>query len=389
MLPTALCIFRYADIEKCFDRIDHIALLDKFNTFPTMRRAIRAWLKAGVVEDEELFATTQGTPQGGVASPLLANIALHGLETTIVSCHKGAKIVRYADDLVVMHPDLDTIKQIKHTVSNWLVSIGLKLKESKTTITHTLKEYEGNVGFDFLGFNVRQYRVGKTHSSKSTGRNPKLLGYKTLIKPSKEAVKRHLRHIKAVINNHRSISQARLIGILNPMIIGWAAYYASVVSKDTFDKAAHLTFVKLRNWARQRHNNTPWKWISRKYWRLEKGTWDFAPPQGIGLYRHSQTPIKRHTKVRANNSPYDGDWLYWAKRTGCQPDLPKRVATLLKWQLGKCGLCGLYFGPEQRLEVDHVIPLSMGGKDSYNNWQLLHAHCHHQKSADENRQRCS
>jgi len=157
-----------ADIAKCFDRIEHKALLDKLQTFPMMRRAIRAWLKAGVVDGEELFPTNEGTPQGGVASPLLANIALHGLETAIVKAHPKAKIVRYADDLVVLHENLQTIEDAKQTVSNWLAGIGLELKPSKTRITHSLNEHEGKVGFEFLGFHIRQYRVGKTHKEAMT-----------------------------------------------------------------------------------------------------------------------------------------------------------------------------------------------------------------------------
>lgn len=376
-----------ADIEKCFDKINHQALLDKLSTFPTMRRAIRAWLSAGVLEDEKLFPTTSGSPQGGVASPLLANIALHGLETAVVSSYPKAKVVRYADDLVVLHEHRPTVEDVKQTVSDWLVNMGLNLKPSKTRIAHTLNKHQGTVGFDFLGFNIRQHRVGKTHSGKTPGRKPQLLGHKTLIKPSKAATRRHLLKIKTVIRTHIATPQARLIGILTPIIIGWTAYYATVASSDIFSKMAHLTFVNLRNWANRRHSKKSWKWISRKYWRLEKGTWAFAPPDGIALRRHFDTPIKRHVKVRSNKSPYDGDFLYWAVRTGRQPGLPKQVATLLKRQTGKCGSCGLYFLPEDKLEVDHIVPLSFGGKDTTYNRQLLHPHCHHKKSAIENRQR--
>ena len=180
--------------------------------------------------------------------------------------------------------------------------------------------------------------------------------------------------------------QARIIGQLNPIIKGWTAYYATVVSSDVFSKMAHLTYVNLRNWARRRHKNKPWKWIAHKYWRLERGKWEFAPKDGVHLHRHFETPIKRHIKVRGNKSPYDGDWVYWAKRTGRQPGLPKRIATLIKRQNGKCAFCGLYLKPEDKLEVDHLIPQSKGGKDGYNNLQLLHAHCHHKKSATENKQ---
>jgi RNA-directed DNA polymerase len=225
--------------------------------------------------------------------------------------------------------------------------------------------------------------VGKTHSGKTSGRYPKLLGYKTLIKPSEKAVQRHYQAICAVIDANQATPQARLIGQLNPIIRGRTNYYATVVSKDVFEKLAHLTFVKLLRWATRRHSTKSRKWIVRKYWRLERGSWDFAPKDDVSLRRHYETPIQRHIKVRGNKSPYDGDWVYWATRRGKEPGLPKRVATLLKRQTGKCAYCGLYFGMEDKLEVDHILPKIRGGKDGYNNWQLLHAHCHHQKTVKD------
>ena len=370
-----------ADIAACFDKISHSAVLAKMRTYPTMRRAIHAWLEAGVIDGTKLFPTIEGSPQGGVISPLIANIALHGLETAVAEAHPKAKVIRYADDLVVIHPELEVIEAAKQTITYWLDSMGLELKPSKTQITHTLNHHEGNVGFNFLGFHIRQHPVGKTHSGKTNGRRPKLLGYKTLIKPSKNAVQRHYQTICAVIDANLATPQARLIGQLNPIIRGWTNYYATVVSKDIFDKLSHLTFVKLLRWAKRRHSTKSRKWIVRKYWRLETGHWNFAPKDDTPLIRHGKTAIQRHIKVRGNKSPYDGDWVYWATRRGRQPDLPNQVATLLKRQQGKCAQCGLYFGMEDKLEVDHIYPKIRGGKDGYNNWQLLHAHCHHQKTA--------
>lgn len=371
------------DIAKCFDKIDHTALLAKLQTFPRMRRAVRAWLKAGAMDGGVLFPTTEGSPQGGVASPLLMNIALHGLETTVTDAFPKAKVIRYADDLVALHPNLDGIEAIRRTIEQWLAKMGLELKPSKTRITHTLNPHKGNVGFDFLGFHIRQYHVGKTHSGKTGGHTPKLLGFKALIKPSKEAQRRHQQAIKEVIRNHSTTPQARLIGQLNPIIKGWTNYYATVCSSAIFSKMAHLTYLKLRRWTRRRHPNKSRHWVNRKYWRLEKGSWGFAPKNGISLYRHYETPIKRHIKVRGTKSPYDGDWTYWARRRTRQPGLAKRKAKLLRQQAGKCAKCGLYFGAEDKPEVDHIIPKAKGGKDRYDNWQLLHAHCHHRKSAKE------
>lgn len=136
------------DIAKCFDKIDHSALRAKLQTFPSMRRAVRAWLKAGVMDDGELFPTLEGSPQGGVISPLLANTVLHGLETAVAEAHPNASVIRYADDLVVLHADLEAVEAAQHTVSEWLATMGLELKPSKTRITHTLNPHNGNVGFD-------------------------------------------------------------------------------------------------------------------------------------------------------------------------------------------------------------------------------------------------
>ncbi len=149
-----------ADIEKCFDRINHTALLAKLQTFPLLRRVIKAWLKAGVIENGAWFPTEEGTPQGGVCSPLLANIALHGLEQEITSAFPALvqkerwkpTVVRYADDLVVLHADKAVIEQVQQLVSVWLAGMGLALKPSKTCITHTLTPCEDHLGFDFLGY---------------------------------------------------------------------------------------------------------------------------------------------------------------------------------------------------------------------------------------------
>jgi RNA-directed DNA polymerase len=144
-----------------------------------------------------------------------------------------------------------------------------------------------------------------------------------------------------------------------------------------------LIYQKLRRWAKRRHPRKTWKWVSSKYWRLETGKWDFATKDGVRLYRHSRTPIVRHIKVKGSKSPYDGDWGYWASRLGRHPELPKRVAVLLKWQKGRCAHCGLYFRYDDQPEVDHIVPRVLGGKDGYINWQLVHRHCHDQKTAGD------
>lgn len=386
-----------ADIAKCFDRICHSALLDKLHTSPTFRRAVRAWLKAGVLEGPTLFLTGSGTPQGGVASPLLANIALHGLEAAVKAAfpqqlRRDGKIlpgkpqvVRYADDFVILHHDLGILEQAQAIASEWLMGIGLELKPSKTRIVHTLHEHAGQPpGFDFLGFRVRQFPAGKTHSTKVNGRakTTQLRGFKAIITPSTTAVKRHEQHLKQLLRRNSATTQEALIANLNPVVVGWSNYYRTVSAKRTYTKLDHHLFLKLRHWAAKRHRKQSRRWVITRYWHPERGQWCFATPDGKRqLKKHVHTRIQRHILVKGDRSPYDGDWSYWATRLGRHPQLSPRVAALLKRQQGRCQECGLRFMLEDRWELDHRVPLAQGGPTRYDNLQLLHQHCHDQKTA--------
>ncbi|MEH1815278.1 MAG: group II intron reverse transcriptase/maturase [Nostoc sp.] len=395
-----------ADIAKCFDRINQEALLIKLNTFPTIRRQVRAWLKAGVMEGKQMFSTSEGTPQGGVISPLLANIALHGMEERIKQFaetldkkylngkkqpkrdkRNSLSLIRYADDFVILHEELTVVQRCQEIISEWLKGMGLELKSSKTKLIHTLNTYgTEHPGFDFLGFNVRQYPVGKYTSGKNT--HGILLGFTTIITPSPKKQKEHYDQIASIIDAHKSAPQKALIAKLNPIIKGWANYYATVVSKEAYSEIDNLTFLKLRVWAKRRHHKKPPKWIAKKYWHKIGGrSWVFATKQEVNnpmrLLRHDETHIERHVKVKGESSPYDGNLAYWSTRMGNHPEMPKRVATLLKKQKGKCTHCGLFFRENDVMEVDHKIPKSQGGKDSYDNWQLLHRHCHDTKTAND------
>jgi RNA-directed DNA polymerase len=375
-----------ADIAKCFDRINHKALLDKINTYPGLRRQIKSWLKSGVLDQGEIFPTTVGTPQGGVISPLLANIALHGMEERVKQFagnnrnqRREISLIRYADDFVIIHKDIEVILACQNIIAEWLSDIGLELKPSKTKLTHTLNEYNGNVGFEFLGFHVQQHKVGNYRSAINPHGIP--LGFKTLITPSKPKVKAHLVKIEKVIDTHNTAPQAALISRLNPIIRGWSNYYSTVVSKETFSRIDDLTYDKIRAWARRRGKGS----INKgKYWRtVGDRNWCFSTEEGLELTQHSATPIIRHAKVKGNSTPYDGDWIYWSSRRGEYPETPRRVATLLKTQKGKCTHCGLYFTPTDTVEVDHIQPRALGGKDEYKNLQLLHKHCHDTKTESD------
>jgi RNA-directed DNA polymerase len=389
-----------ADIAKCFDKIDHEALLRKLNTSPTIRRQVRAWLKAGVMDGKQLFPTSEGTPQGGVISPLLANIALHGMEERIKKefpkrdtsikgkriTYNAAQLIRYADDFVILHEDITVVQRCRDIISEWLKDMGLKLKPSKTRLVHTLSKVDGqSPGFNFLGFKIRQFLAGKHTTGKNTFKEP--LGFSTIITPSQEKVKLHLKEIAKVIDTHRAASQSKLIECLNPVIKGWANYYRTVPSSKTFYRLDFMVYQKLRAWAKHRHPNKSGNWITSKYWHTIGGdNWVFATRQGntpLWLHKHGNVKIINHAKVKGESSPYDGNLVYWSTRMGSNPEMPSKVSKLLKQQKGKCAHCKLHFREEDVMEVDHKIPKSKGGKDSYDNWQLLHRHCHDTKTAKD------
>lgn len=375
-----------ADIRSCFDDIDHHALLAKLDTCPTLRRAIKAWLKAGVLHDGVWSATASGVPQGGTISPLLCNVALHGMEQVAAASypHGGTRpqLIRYADDLVVLHPDLAGVEAARTALEHWLGEIGLAFKPSKTNVTHTLSPYQGRVGFDFLGWSVRQFPVGKTHTGKDTTGRP--LGFKTLIRPSNEAIKRHTTALGTVIRRHRTVPQGDLIARLNRKIGGWANYHRAVVAKAAYQACDYHLYHQLRRWCIRRHPRKGRKWIVAQYWRPSATRrWTFATPTGVTLRLHTDVPIRRHAKVRGDASPFDGNLIYWALRRRDHPQTGTTLGRLLRRQGGRCAGCGLLFRPEDVVEIDHVTPTAQAGQDTGTNKQALHRHCHDRKTAGD------
>jgi RNA-directed DNA polymerase len=373
-----------ADIAQCFERIEHTALLRKTNTFPQIRRWLQQWLKAGVLDSGVFTATALGTGQGAVISPLLANVALHGLEEYIrnhfpvkarfgppggrYAVHWKPQLIRLADDFVILHRDKGVIEHCRQLVTEWLQGMGLELHPAKTRIAHTLESEKGKAGFDFLGFEIRQYRVSRYNAAR---------GFKTLIKPSRAAIARHYAQLCEIIRNNQAARQGDLIGLLNPVIAGWSNYYSAVVSKAVFQRLDHLLYLRLARWARYRHPHKGRRWIARRYWGIEEGAgWQFATKEGLTLNQHAAVPITRHCKVKATASPFNGDWHYWVTRRGTYPGIPRRVATLLHRQQGRCAHCGLFFLPEALLEVHHRN--EQHRDHSYRNLAAVHRHCHDQ-----------
>lgn len=392
-----------ADISKCFDEINHQKLLEKLNTYPTLRRQIRAWLKAGVMDGNTLFPTTEGTPQGGVISPLLANIALHGMEEHIKSLarqfdmprdngnqqsitvkRQSVSVIRYADDFVIFHKDIEVIELCKAEIENWLADMNLELKPSKTRLAHTLNRYnDEQPGFDFLGFHIKQFPTGRHSSARGRHRGP--LGFRTKVSPSKKSLKTHYRKIATIFEASYGLRQEELIRRLNPVIRGWSNYF-SVSNRTYFPKMDHQIVWKAIRWGKHRHGRKMTDWIVNKYFHtIGNSKWNFSAfkdgkPIAV-LLKHSTTRFRRYVKVKGNSSPYDGNFVYWSTRMGRHPELTYRVARLLKQQKGKCAHCGLYFKNEDVWDIDHIVPKSLGGKNEVANLQLIHRHCHHQKTA--------
>ena len=373
------------DLTAFFDNIKPEAILESEviqRTDKETQKQIQAWIEAGVIDKNVFCKTSKGTPQGGVISPLLANIAFMGMETMLyewIDTWKGRKkhnkssltISIYADDFVILHKDKEVIEEAKVRIARWCKEkMGVELNESKTHISHT------STGFDFLGFNIRQYPV-------TTNKQ----GFKTLIKPSKDSIKKHLNAIQDVLKRNKAAPQEAVISKLNPIITGWANYFSHVVSKEVFSKTDREVWLKTWKWACRRHNNKGLKWVKEKYFRKNGDrNWVFMTEvkgKTYTLKRHSDTKIVRHVKVKGTKHIFDGDTVYWVKRGQNDPTLSTRVQKLLKSQNGKCKWCNLEFSYEDIMEVDHIKPKNIGGKDVYTNLQLLHGHCHDTKTLED------
>ncbi len=382
-----------ADIKGAFDGINHEALLNKLHTFPQLRRTIKGWLKAGVMEGLDFSPTERGAPQGSAISPLLMNIALHGMETAITEvAYQAGKptLIRYADDFVLLHPDKEDLQKAAEKVTTWLEGMGLHLNPTKTRTTHTLDAFGGNVGFGFLGFSIRQYRVGKTRTGKRPNGQP--LGFKTRITPSKAAIKRHTHEIKTFLKKRRTAPQAAVIRGLNPIIRGWTNYHKWVICSQAFRICNRITYRQLARWGQARHYER-----KSKRWTWDKYTIELDGRRRFGMYikdeegkpkplyvrDHTDTHSQDHTKVRGQASPYDGNLIYWAKRLQQHPLMGSKRAKLLALQKGQCPRCGLYFQDGDILEIDHAIPTALGGKDDISNQWVYHRHCHDEKTAED------
>jgi len=388
-----------ADISKCFDRINHEYLINKCNTFPEMRQQIRSWLKAGILDVDKYIFPEIGTPQGGVISPLLANIALHGLRYELddyINTLPGAKrenrrscmYSRYADDLIIMYPNQETLEALKEVTKNFLKPIGLELNPMKTRVVHT-KDWFDNTppGFTFLGFDIVQKPKWNRMCQAFTKQNSKQ-DFITLITPSKEGVKRHKLKLRDTVRKYRGVDQEKLIYRLNPIIRGWALSKRTQVSSKIFQDLDAYLYLLLWKWARRRHPKMSKLKLKKKYWHtIGKRNWVFGITRDgeviKQLQAHSKIPIVRHAKVDKEASPFDGNLIYWATRTGKSALIPPIKARLIKEQKGRCGICGNYFLPDDIIERDHIVPKALGGLNRRDNVHAVHRYCHLNKTGPE------
>src|SRR5262245_8377965 len=364
------------DIKSCYDRISHDWLLDHV---PMDRGILRKWLKAGFLEGGVLFATTEGTPQGGIISPALANRTLDGLESLLAGRYANtrrrarrfkAHLVRYADDFIITGMSAGFLNnEVKPLVEHFLSERGLELSHEKTRITRI------EDGFDFLGQTVRRF-VGKV-----------------LVKPSKRSTKTFLAGIREAIREQGGHGTAgELIRSLNAKIKGWTMYHRHACSKRTFGYVDYRIFRMLWRWCRRRHRQKSARWIKEKYFkRFGNRDWVFTgtirdgrgKTHPICLMEAGRVRIRRHVKIRGEANPYDPEWEpYFEERLfqRMQATLAGReqIAYLWRGQGGRCGGCGQLLQEEEEWQIHHRVRRVDGGEDGLDNLELLHANCHRQ-----------
>lgn len=365
------------DIRGCFDNISHEWLMAHI---PMDRAILRKWLKAGYMEKSIFNATEQGTPQGGIISPVLANLALDGLERRLrekypqrgkgseKGRYAGVHLIRYADDFIITGRTKELLEQeVKPLVEEFLRDRGLELSAEKTRVTH-IEE-----GFDFLGQNLRRYSDGKL-----------------LIKPSRKNIHAFLDKVRGVIRKAQAMAAWQLITKLNLVIRGWAMYHGHVTSKRIFSRVDYAIFKALWQWAQKRHPCKGKRWVMRKYFARRGGRgWCFfgvrkyedGRKENVWLFHATSLPIRHHVKVKREANPYHPEWeMYFEARESqhMARTLWGRGTLLYLWriQVGLCAACREPITRETGWHTHYVVPKVMGGPHGATNRQLLHPYCH-------------
>ncbi len=367
-----------ADIKGAFDNIGHAPLMQTIGLAPG-REFVRQWLKSGVVENGSWTASEQGTPQGGVISPLLANIALHGMEEAL-NIKRGYKgrpnwknkraLVRYADDFVVFCESKEDAERVVDKLKTWLAVRGLELSSEKTHIVHI------NEGFDFLGFNVRQYEVPGSR-----------LGTKLFIQPSKASIAKFTARIRDEVLALAGLNAKVVIHRLRPIIVGWGNYFRVAASNRVFHKLDNWLSWRLVRWVKRRHPSKSWRWQKQRYFgRFDpsrQDRWVFGDIEtGQYLTKLGFLGIERHTMVRQGASPDDPSLQkYWRQRMTKAPGarVSKRRSLLIRAQRGACPVCAdILFNGEDIVEHRTILTKTHPERDFLRNIRLLHALCRDQ-----------
>lgn len=361
------------DIKGCFDHISHEWLLANI---PMDKSVLKQFLKAGFVFERELYPTEEGTPQGGVISPILANMALDGMQKALYdrfhtnrlgkddirfkNAHK-VNFIRYADDFIVTAATKEIAEEAKQIVSQFLKGRGLELSKDKTVITHI------NDGFDMLGWTFRKF-------------NGKLI-----VKPSKKSIKSLVASLSDTIRNHaKAWEQEVLIEKLNKQIRGWANYHQSVCASEAFAHIDYVLYELLWQWAKRRHPHKGQWWVSTRYWqRKGNRNWVFST-ENKELLRVDHIPIVRHIKIRLDANPFF-DIEYFAQRKFQQGmrRLSGRFKEIWKNQKGCCYHCGMPMDIGEEREIIFKLPKALGGKEEIPNMAYVHSVC--QKTFQERR----
>lgn len=363
------------DFKGCFDNLNHKYILNCLEDFPA-KYAIQKWLKSGFVDNDSFHDTDSGTMQGDIVSPLLANIALHGMEEELgVSYYmdrenhklarKSVGVVKYADDFVIVCKTKEEATSMYEKLEPYLNKRGLTLAENKTQVTH-IEE-----GFNFLGFNLRQYKTNK--------------GMTLLIKPSKASIKKAKEKIKDVFSQLRGRPVGDLIIKLNPIIRGIGNYWSSEVSKKIFNSLDMYIWIKVRRHLKRLHNNKPFKWIYKRYFKPDysdasKDKWILTDPHDgkIQLFRMSWIPIVRHAVVKYRNSPDDASLKEYFEKRDKKEFIRNNVLSrrkLAKQGNYKCRICKQSLVGEEKLKINQIVPERLSGVESYGNLELLHQSC--------------
>jgi RNA-directed DNA polymerase len=365
-----------ADIKGAFDNIDHEYLLKTIGPVPG-RELIRQWLKAGYVDDKgDLYPTDTGTPQGGVISPLLANIALHGMEEVLgikyradrtgLQSYSHLAVVRYADDFVVACTSKEEAEGVIDRLTPWLAQRGLTFSEEKTRIT-TIQD-----GFDFLGYTIRQFKAPGTKKS----------GTVLLFKPSRKSVKKLCTRLREEWMAQHGHSVAVVVSKLNPIIRGWANYFRNASSSKTFNWLDDWMFRREIRYVKYTHPQKPWKW-QRRYWgrwnRQREDNWVFGN-KDRNLLKFSWFKIQRHILVMGTASPDDpGLQRYWEGRKKLHAhELPPKGQQVARAQRYTCDVCGESLFNEELLHLHHIEWRKSGGTNWVSNLGYRHLYCHQQ-----------